>query len=93
MTILKDQYINGMVVALTAQQLAQCVQDVIRWKDEGLLGAGVLFKLATHSVAEMGLDRTSSMQQLEAAVLREVSLRFVAMHTGLPDNTRHERCV
>lgn len=86
MTISNDQHLNGMVAALTAQQLVQCVQDVIRWQDDGLLGAGMLFKLATHSVTEMGLDRTSSMQQLEAAVLREASLRFVAMHTGLPDH-------
>lgn len=75
--------ITGAVEALTLQELAVCVQDVIRWRDEGLLGSGVLFELATNLVAEMGVDKMSALQQAEAAVLRETSLRLIAMQSGL----------
>lgn len=78
-----NKSITGMVEAMTAQELAVCVRDVIRWQDEGLLGSGVLFELATSLVAEMGVDKMSSIQQAEAAVLREASMRFIAMQTGL----------
>lgn len=75
--------ITAVVEALTTQELVLCVRDVVRWQDEGLLGSGVLFELATKLMAEMGLDKMSSIQQAEAAVLREASMRFIAMQTGL----------
>jgi hypothetical protein len=72
-----------IVKAMTAQDLAACAQDVISWQDKGVLAEGPLHALAARFVAETGIDEMSSMQQAEAAVLRETSLRFIATQTGL----------
>jgi hypothetical protein len=72
-----------IVKAMTAQDLAACAQDVISWQDKGVLAEGPLHALAARFVAETGIDEMSSMQQAEAAVLREASLRFIATQTGL----------
>jgi hypothetical protein len=72
-----------IVKAMTAQDLAECAQDVISWQDKGVLADGPLRALAARFVAETRIDEMSSLQQAEAAVLREASLRFIAMQTGL----------
>lgn len=72
-----------IVRTLSAQDLAACAQDVISWQDKGVLAEGPLHALAARFVAETGIDEMSSMQQTEAAVLREASLRFIATHTSL----------
>lgn len=72
-----------IVRAMSAADLAQCAQDVVSWQDKGVLADGPLHALAARFVAETGIDEMSSMQQAEAAILREASLRFIATQTGL----------
>lgn len=74
---------RAIVKTMTAEDLAACAQDVISWQDRGVLAEGPLHALAARFVAETGIDEMSSMQQAEAAVLREASLRFIATQTGL----------
>ncbi|MYM92610.1 hypothetical protein [Duganella vulcania] len=73
---------RSIVKAMTAQDLAACAQDVISWQDKGILADGPLQALAARFVAETGISEMDSMQQAEAAVLREASLRFIAMQAG-----------
>lgn len=77
-----------IVKAMSAKDLAGCAQDVISWQDNGVLADGQLHALAARFVAETGIDEDSSMQQAEAAVLREASLRFIATQTGLRADQR-----
>jgi hypothetical protein len=79
---------RAIVKAMTAADLAACAQDVISWQDKGVLTSGPLHALAARFVAETGIDEDSSMQQAEAAVLREASLRFVATQTGIRADQR-----
>lgn len=73
---------KSVVKAMAAQDLAACVKDVIRWQDKGSIPPGPLHALASRLVEDTGIDEMSSMQQAEAAVLREASLRFLAAETG-----------
>lgn len=72
---------RAIVKAMTTAELAACAQDVISWQDRGVLAEGPLHVLAARFVVETGIDEDSSMQQAEAAVLREASLRFIAAQT------------
>lgn len=81
--LLSRPTIRTIVKAMTAQDLATCAQDVILWQDKGVLADGPLHALAARFVVELGIDEMSSLQQAEAAVLREASLRFTAAQTGL----------
>lgn len=73
---------RDIVKAMTAQDLAARAQDVISWQDKGVLAKGPLHALAARFVTDTGIDEMSSLQQAEAAVLREASLRFIATQTG-----------
>lgn len=86
--VLKRTSMRTIVKAMTAQDLAECAQDAISWQDRGVLTSGPLHALAARFVAETGIDEDSSMQQAEAAVLREASLRFIATQTGLRADQR-----
>lgn len=79
---------RAIVMAMAAEDLAACAQGVISWQDRGVLAEGPLHALAARFVAETGIDEMSSMQQAEAAVLREASLRFIATQTGLRADQR-----
>lgn len=74
---------RSMAKAMSAQDLAACAQNVITWQDKGKLATGPLHSLAERFVTEIGIDEMSALQQAEAAVLREASLRFIALQTGL----------
>lgn len=83
-TILQSGLTLQIVVrAFSDEDLAKCVQDVIRWQNSDLLGEGILFQLAARFSAEASIDRMSSMEAAEAAVLREASIRFAEAQTGL----------
>lgn len=86
--LLNRPTMRAIVKAMTAEGLAACAQDVISRQERGVLADGPLHALAVRFVAETGIDEISSMQQAEAAVLREASLRFVATQTDLRADQR-----
>jgi hypothetical protein len=70
--------LRSIVNLMTADELAGCAQDIIAWQDKGVLQEGSLRALAARFEAEAGIDEMSSLAQAEAAVLREVAVRFLA---------------
>jgi hypothetical protein len=44
MTKSKKKHVANAVRAMTAQELAECVKEVITWQDKGMLSEGALYK-------------------------------------------------
>jgi len=82
MTKSKKKHVANAVRAMTAQELADCVKEVITWQDKGMLSEGALYKLASQFMTAMGTVKISSIEKAGSAVLREASLRFTEAQTG-----------
>lgn len=78
----KKNRLNDLVKAKNAQELADCVKDVIIWQDKGMLSEGALYKLASHFMNKAGVVKISFIEKAGAAILREASLRFTEAETG-----------
>ena len=77
MDVLPRPTLRCDVKALTVGELLGCAKDAIAWQDDGVLQDGPLRALAARLEAETGIDEMSSLQQVEAAILREIAVRFV----------------
>ena len=83
MDLLTKATVEAIIKALPGKELVTCVQAVIKRQDKGAEPSSALRSLAVRFEREAGIHATASGEQVEASLLREAALRFLAQHTGL----------